>query len=243
VCRQSHHYIYPRVRQGAHERRGHVAISNETDAGASSAGGGYLFRVTRPIQDNDGNFFNVDPLAAGNSVQVDGYGSVQVYFAGRFRPDDDFVHVKGRAGLPHCAAGGSANNGNGIRFATSQQVCAFDGVYSNVHTGAAACAYLFAIEKHGSMVFLPFANDDDASHVDGSQQQAEGVYGCLVAKFFLATSHPAGSGQSGRFCSPHQFQPQIPLRRRFHGFASLTQPGICTRCQSPIIVQFITRGV
>ena len=64
------------------------------------------------------------------------------------------------------------------------------------HCGAAG-ADLLAVEQHRRFVLLALADDDDAVHRDGVEDEAHGVDRGAVGGVLVAAAHPAAGGERG----------------------------------------------
>ena len=56
---------------------------------------------------------------------------------------------------------------------------------------------MLAVEEHRRLVLLALADDDDAVHVDGVEDEAHGVDGRLVGGLLVAHADEAGGGERG----------------------------------------------
>ena len=123
------------------------------------------------------------------------YRSVDIDDIARLAPHDDFLHVKARAGIVHAALAADANHGNGIGTSIGQKTSTFDGIHGNIHRRTVSVPYLLSIVKHGSLIFFPFADNDDSIQSKAVEGEPHGVHRRAVARFLVAFSQPAGCGK------------------------------------------------
>ena len=72
-----------------------------------------------------------------------------------------------------------------------------------------------AVIEHRGLVFLPLADDDDAVHVHGVEEEPHGVDGRLVGGVLVAPAHPARRRQRGGLGGADQIeQARLESRRR-----------------------------
>ena len=95
---------------------------------------------------------------------------------------------------------------------------AVDRVDRDVARGTAG-ADLLAVEQHRRFVLLALADDDDAVHRDGVEDEAHGVDGGTVGAVLVALPDPTSGGQRGGLGDPHELHREVAiggLGLRFH---------------------------
>jgi hypothetical protein len=101
------------------------------------------------------------------------------------------VHVERRAREEHRPALGDRDDGDGVRPARGGQVRPLDRVDGDVDRGPVAAADSLAVVEHGRLVLLALADDDDAVHRHGVENEAHRVDGGAVGALLLAAADPA----------------------------------------------------
>jgi hypothetical protein len=77
-------------------------------------------------------------------------------------------------------------------------------------------APLLAVEEHGRLVLLAFADHDDAVHRDGVDHEAHRVHGRRVGGDLVAATHPAPGRERGRFGDADEFHGQVAVGKLSH---------------------------
>lgn len=65
--------------------------------------------------------------------------------------------------------------------------------------------------KHWSIVSFTLANKNNTVHIYRFQHGTQGIYGGLIAGFFIAQPHLAGGCQRGGFRNAHYFHSQVSI--------------------------------
>src|SRR5205823_10378931 len=95
--------VVSRALSGCGDRAGDVAIGNELDPRTGFPHLAYDPRVAGPVDDDDRQVLDGDPLGFGNPPQVLGHRCVDVDAGGRLGTGHDLVHVEARARVEHRA--------------------------------------------------------------------------------------------------------------------------------------------
>ena len=73
-----------------------------------------------------------------------------------------------------------------------------------------------AVEEHRRFVLLALADDDDAIHLDGVQDEAHRIDRCLIGRDLLAAAHPPTGRQRRGLGHAHQVEGKVSIGQLSH---------------------------
>jgi len=122
------------------------------------------------------------------------------------------LHVHAGTGIKHRAALGQGDHGECATETTGSQGRSLERVDGDVDDGRAAVTDVLTVVEHRRLVLFALADDDDAVHRHGVEQQPHGVHRGAVGGELVTTSDPPGSGQCSRFSDPDQLECEVAVR-------------------------------
>ncbi len=158
---------------------------------------------------------------AGNGIEVVSNRRVKIHHIPGLSGHNQFLHVITGAWPEHAAAWRHRHNRNGVGAPIGQQICALNRIHGHIKGRPVAAPKLFAIVKHGGVVFLALANHDFSVKVHAAETNAHGIHGRAVAGFLVAASKPARRGQGRSLRYAYYIQGQISFRRFCHDMLPL----------------------
>jgi hypothetical protein len=192
---------------------GHVAVGDEADACARRPHLGDELGVAVAVEDDGGDVTHGLAEGLGHGLEVLGRRAADVDGSGRVGSDGDLLHVDARARVEHGAPLAHGDDGEGVAPAEGGERRAVDGVDGDVGLGRSAVTDELAVVEHGRLVLLALADDHDAVHRHGLQDDAHGVDGRPVRPLLVTAAHPARRGQGRRFGDAHQLHREVPVGR------------------------------
>ena len=166
--------------------------------------------MSRAVKNDRGDIADLLTLGLGDGLEVGLDGSVEVHDVGGFGADGDLVHVDARTRVEHGASLGDGNHRDGVVLASGGQRGAVDRVHGDVDGGPTRTD-LLTVEQHRGFVLLALADDDDALHGDGVENQAHGVDGRAVGTVLVSPTKPAAGCQRRSFGSTGQVHGQVAV--------------------------------
>jgi hypothetical protein len=164
------------------------------------------------VEDDGGQVSHALALGLGDGLEVLGRRGGDVDDAHGGRADGDLLHVDAGAGVEHRALLAHGDHRQGVAASERGERGAVDGSTA-MSTSGGAVADALAVVEHRGLVLLALADDDDAVHRDGLEDEAHGLDGRAVGAVLVAAAHPAGRGEGGGLGDPHQLQGQVAVGR------------------------------
>jgi hypothetical protein len=197
--------------------------------------------VPRAVEHDDHDVAHVDALALGDEPDGLAQRPVEVEHVGDLRPAGHLLHVDARAGVEHRALLRQRDDRQRVRHALGGQRRALERVDGDVDGGRRAVADLLAVVEHGRLVLLALADDDDAVHLHGVEDQPHRVDGGAVGGVLVAHADPARGGQGGRLGDADELEREVAVGApvgglledaaldRVHGLRALRVACACAR--------------
>jgi hypothetical protein len=215
------------------DRARHVAVGDQSDPGSDVPHILDQLGVPWPVQDAHRHVRNGQSLDLGDRADVLGDRRGDVENVGGIGTHGDLVHVEHRRRVEHRAAVGHREHCYGVGHALAHQCGAVDRVDGEIAVRAVAVADFFAVVEHRRVVFLAFADHDDAAHRHRVHQLADRVDRCAVTALLIAAAHPAACGHGARFGDPDQLEGEVAIR----GFTTRTCGHGCRLSQRQVVAR------
>ena len=145
-----------------------------------------------PVEDGQGDVFGSAALALADLANHFADRLVEAEQVRELGGAGQLLHVDAGAGIEHRAALGQGDHREGATETAGGQGRSFERVDRDVDHRRAAVADLLAVVEHRRFVLLAFADDHDAVHRNGVEQDAHGIDRGAVGGELVTPSDPPG---------------------------------------------------